>query len=71
MPSTLARDLAKERVTELIIYSDWESIVLKPVRTLNAGEYKAFMKEAQKQAAERGMMETDIEEAIKAVRVGE
>ena len=72
-PPAFAADLSRGHVKQLVIYSDGDSIVLKPINAAarpDADEYKAFMHEAQKYAAAYGMQEGDIQDAIKAVRAG-
>jgi antitoxin PrlF len=71
LPPGLAGNLAAAQITELVIYSDGESIILKPLKKPDPQEYKIFMKEAQQYAADLGMTEADIEEALRAVRAGE
>jgi bifunctional DNA-binding transcriptional regulator/antitoxin component of YhaV-PrlF toxin-antitoxin module len=70
LPPSLAADLSSAQVKQLIIYSDGDSIVLKPIKKPDPDEYKAFMKEAQDYAAAHNMQEDDIQDAIKLVRVG-
>ncbi|GHT76848.1 hypothetical protein FACS1894124_8750 [Spirochaetia bacterium] len=70
LPPSFAADLSAAQVKQLIIYSEGDSIVLKPIKKPNPNEYKAFMKEAQNYAAVHGMKEADIQDAIKAVRAG-
>jgi bifunctional DNA-binding transcriptional regulator/antitoxin component of YhaV-PrlF toxin-antitoxin module len=70
LPPALAADLSLAQVRQLIIYSDGDSIVLKPIKKPDPDEYKAFMKDAQNYAAAHHMREANIQDAIKAVRAG-
>jgi bifunctional DNA-binding transcriptional regulator/antitoxin component of YhaV-PrlF toxin-antitoxin module len=68
LPPSFAADLSSAQVKQLIIYSDGDSIVLKPIKKPDPTEYKTFMKEAQSYSSAHGMEEADIQDAIKAVR---
>jgi bifunctional DNA-binding transcriptional regulator/antitoxin component of YhaV-PrlF toxin-antitoxin module len=68
LPPSLATDLSLASIKQFVIYSDGDSIVLKPIRKPDPNEYKTFMKEAQKYAADNGIKEADIQDAIQSVR---
>jgi bifunctional DNA-binding transcriptional regulator/antitoxin component of YhaV-PrlF toxin-antitoxin module len=70
LPPSMAADLSSAQVKQLVIYSDGESIVLKPLKQPDPHDYQTFMAEAQKYAAANGMKEEDIQDAITQVRTG-
>jgi pantoate kinase len=51
-----------------LVYSDGDSILLKPVKR-EIPEFKKLMKQTQELASEAGLTEDDIVESIKAVRL--
>ena len=53
---------------KLMIFSDGESILLKPIIEPDASEVRAMLDAANAWAAEVGLSEEDVEDAIKTVR---
>jgi bifunctional DNA-binding transcriptional regulator/antitoxin component of YhaV-PrlF toxin-antitoxin module len=70
LPPSMAADLSSAGAKQFVIYSDGDSIVLKPLKKPDSHDYKTFMKEAQKYAAANGMKEDDIQDAIASIRRG-
>jgi bifunctional DNA-binding transcriptional regulator/antitoxin component of YhaV-PrlF toxin-antitoxin module len=68
LPPSMAADLSSAGARQFVIYSDGDSIVLKPLKKPDSNDYKAFMQEAQNYAAVNGMKEDDIQDAIRAIR---
>lgn len=52
----------------LMVFSDGENILLKPIKQPDISEFKMLMDEANAWAKNVGMTEEDIDEAIKVVR---
>lgn len=54
--------------TQFIVFSDQGNILLKPIMEPKLSDFEAVLKKAQKWASENGLKESDIDDAIKAVR---
>lgn len=54
--------------SRLMVFSDGDNILLKPIKTPDMNEFNALMENAAKWATEVGMQESDINEAIHEVR---
>lgn len=68
LPKAIRDALSLASGAKLMVMSDGESILLKPIRKPDFAEFKAMMAETEKWAAEVNMTEDDIENAIKEVR---
>jgi len=70
LPKELRTALGLEAGTQFVILSYENSILLKPIKTPDISDFNLLLKKAQRIATESGMQETDIADAIKAVREG-
>ncbi len=68
LPKTIRDALSLETGSKLIVMTDGDNILLKPIVTPGIREFDALMKESEKWAKSVGMSEDDIDNAIKAVR---
>ena len=68
LPPALAADLSSAHITKMLLYSDGDSIVLKPLAKPDPGAYKQFMQEARRYAAMNAMKTDDIADAVARVR---
>jgi len=68
LPKNVRDSLALVPGAKLMVLSDGENILLKPIKKPDISEFRAMMNEAAKWADEVGMKEDDITEAIATVR---
>ena len=68
LPKTVRDALSLDAGSKLIVVTDGDNILLKPIVAPDISEFDALMKESQKWAKNVGMTEDDIDDAIKAVR---
>ena len=68
LPKTIRDALSLETGSKLIVMTDGDNILLKPIVTSGISEFDALMKESEQWAKSVGMSEDDIDNAIKAVR---
>ena len=68
LPKTVRDALSLDAGSKLIVVTDGDNILLKPIVAPDISEFDALMKESQKWAKSVGMTEDDIDDAIKAVR---
>ena len=68
LPKTVRDALSLDAGSKLIVVTDGDNILLKPIVAPDISEFNALMKESQKWAKNVGMTEDDIDDAIKAVR---
>lgn len=68
LPKAIRDSLSLGSGAKLMVMSDGESILLKPIRKPDLAEFHAMMKEAEQWASEAGMTADDIGLAIKEVR---
>ena len=54
--------------SRLMVFSDGDNILLKPIKQPDISEFNMLMDKANKWAQDVGMTETDITDAIKEVR---
>ena len=68
LPKTVRDALSLDAGSKLVVLTDGENILLKPIIAPSLDEFESLMKESQKWAEEVGMTEEDIDDAISAVR---
>ena len=68
LPKTVRDALSLDTGSKLIVLTDGDNILLKPIAMPNMAEFESLMKKSQEWAKEVGMTEDDIDDAIKAVR---
>lgn len=68
LPMSIRNAMNIQPGAKLMIFSDGESILLKPIIEPDASEVRAMLDAANAWAAEVGLSEEDIEDAIKTVR---
>ncbi len=68
LPKNVRDALALDAGSKLIVITDGDNILLKPIVKPDLSEFDSLMKKSQEWAARVGMTEEDIEEAICAVR---
>ena len=68
LPKSVRDALSLDAGSKLIVVTDGNNILLKPIIAPDLREFDALMNESQRWASEVGMKEEDIDDAIKAVR---
>ena len=68
LPKKISSALNLGSGTQFIVFSDQGNILLKPIMEPKLSDFEAVLKKAQKWASENGLKESDINDAIKAVR---
>lgn len=68
LPVSIRNAMNIQPGAKLMIFSDGESILLKPIIEPDASEVRAMLDAANAWAAEVGLSEEDVEDAIKTVR---
>ena len=68
LPKTVRDALSLDAGSKLIVVTDGDNILLKPIVAPDINEFDSLMKESQKWAKNVGMTEEDINDAIKTVR---
>ena len=68
LPRSIRNAMNIQPGAKLMIFSDGESILLKPIIEPDASEVRAMLDAANAWAAEVGLSEEDVEDAIKTVR---
>lgn len=68
LPKNVRDALSLETGSKLIVLTDGDNILLKPIIAPDLDEFNNLMKKSQEWAKKVGMTENDIDEAISAVR---
>ena len=68
LPKTVRDELSLMPGSRLMVFSDGDNILLKPIKQPDISEFNSLMNDAKKWAENVGMTEEDISEAIKSVR---
>jgi antitoxin PrlF len=68
LPKSIRETLSLLPGSRLMVFSDGDNILLKPIRQPKRSEFSSLMDEAQEWAKSVGMTEEDITDAIKSVR---
>lgn len=68
LPKSIRDSLALKAGAKLMVLSDGENILLKPIRMPDAAEFRAMMDQAAQWAQDVGMTEQDIGEAVRKGR---
>lgn len=68
LPKQIRDHMSLSPGDKLMVMSDGENILLKPIRQPSLSEFRKMLDRAQKWARESNMTETDIQEAISEVR---
>ena len=68
LPKKIRTALNLNAGTQFVVFSDKDNILLKPIKEPNLAEIEAVLANFQRWAKEVGVTETDIDEAVKAVR---
>lgn len=68
LPKSIRDSLTLQSGTKLLVVSDGQSIILKPIEMPDISEFQGLMEAAASWADEVGMTEEDISSAITAVR---
>ena len=68
LPKAIREYLNIDSGSKLFVISDGNCIILKPIQTPDISEFNKVMDAASKWAADVGMTEADIDDAIKTVR---
>ena len=68
LPKAIRDSLQIDAGTKLMVFSDGNSILLKPIPQPDLAEFKAMMNAASAWADEVGMTQDDIDHAIRTVR---
>lgn len=68
LPVSIRNEMNIQPGAKFMIFSDGESILLKPIVEPDVTKVRAMMDAANAWAVEVGLTETDVEDAIKTVR---
>ena len=68
LPKKIRSALNLDAGTQFIVFSDQGNILLKPITEPKLSDFEAVLKKAKQWASENGLQESDIGDAIKAVR---
>ena len=68
LPKQIRSDLNLDAGTKFVVFSENNTILLKPISEPKLSEFEAVLNSFQSWAKEVGVTEADIDEAIKAVR---
>ncbi len=68
LPKSIRESLSLTPGAKLMVFSDGENILLKPIRKPDLNEFRVLMDGAAQWAADAGMTTDDINEAIAEVR---
>lgn len=68
LPKKIRSALNLDAGTQFIVFSDRGNILLKPITEPKLSDFEAVLKKAKQWASENGLQESDIDDAIKAVR---
>lgn len=68
LPKSIRDALALQSGTRLMVMSDGENILLKPIRKPDISEFREMMDQAAQWASDAGMTEDDISRAIREAR---
>ena len=68
LPKAIRDALGLDTGAKLLVFTDGENILLKPILQPSIKEFKGLLDSAQQWASDVGMTEDDIDEAILAVR---
>lgn len=70
LPKTIREYLKIDSGTKLMVFSDGDCILLKPIPAPDISEFRGLMDAAADWAQSVGMTEADVSDAIKTVRSG-
>ena len=68
LPKSIRDELKLDTGTKLMVFTDGENILLKPILQPSVAEFSGLLDAAQKWASDAGMTKADIDDAVKAVR---
>ena len=68
LPKSIREKLNLDAGTKLVVFTDGENILLKPILQPSADEFSDLLDAAQQWATDVGMTEADIDDAILTVR---
>ena len=68
LPKSIREQLSLAPGARLVVISDGNNILMKPIAVPSLAEFSALMDSAKEWAKDAGLKESDIDEAIKAVR---
>lgn len=68
LPKAIRTKLNLNAGSKLMVFSDGDNILLKPIAQPDIAEFREMINAVQQWADEVGMQETDINEAIASVR---
>ncbi len=68
LPKSFRELLSIDPGTQMVVMSDGVNILMKPIRQPELSEFSSLMDAAKDWASEVGMVESDIDDAVKAVR---
>ena len=68
LPKAVRDALSLDAGSKLIVVTDGDNILLKPIIAPDISEFDSLLKESQKWAKDVGMTEDDISDAIQSVR---
>lgn len=68
LPKSIRKALSLIPGSRLMVFSDGDNILIKPIKQPDISEFNSLMDEATQWAEDAGMVPEDITDAIKAVR---
>lgn len=68
LPKNIRDALSLDNGSKLIVFTDGDNILLKPIIAPDLKEFNSLMEKSKEWAERVGMKESDIDEAVSAVR---
>ena len=68
IPGAIRRRLGIAAGSKLVVMTDGENVLMKPVRPPRLADFGQLLAESRKVAADAGLTPADVEQAIKVVR---
>lgn len=68
LPKAIREELSLTPGTQLVVMSDGDNILMKPIKKPDISEFSALMDSAREWASNVGLKDSDIDDAIKEVR---
>jgi AbrB family looped-hinge helix DNA binding protein len=68
IPGAIRKRLGIEAGSKLVVMTDGENVLMKPVRPPRLTDFRQLLDESRRAAADAGLTREDVQEAIREVR---